>query len=43
MGAALGDLRIHPRTFLISGMMAFAFIWLANRGLKAAGYPQFMA
>lgn len=39
----MGDLRIHPRTFLISGLMAFAFIWLANRGLQAAGYSQWMA
>lgn len=39
----MGDLRIHPRTFITAGIMAFLFIWLVNRGLGYAGLSQYMA
>lgn len=39
----MGDLSIHPRTFITAGIMAFIFIWIANRGLAWAGLGQYQA
>jgi hypothetical protein len=39
----MGDLRIHPRTFITAGIMAFIFIWAVNRGLSYAGLGSYMA
>ena len=39
----MGDLRIHPRTFITVTITAFIGIWLVNRGLKIVGLGQYQA
>lgn len=37
----MGEVRVNVTNFIAIGGMAFAFVWLVNRGLNAAGKPQF--
>jgi hypothetical protein len=37
----MGEVRINLTNLVAVGAMAFIFIWAANRGLSAAGFPQY--
>lgn len=37
----MGEVRVNITNFIAVGAMAFIFVWVANRGLNAAGKPQF--
>jgi hypothetical protein len=39
----MGNLRVSLDTFITTGLMAFIFVWLMNRGLAYAGLTQYQA
>lgn len=39
----MGEVRINLTNLIAVGLMAFAFVWLANKGLAAVGKPDWQA
>ena len=39
----MGEIRINLTNTISIGLMAFVFVWLANKGLTYAGKPQWKA
>lgn len=39
----MGEVRINLTNFIAVGAMAFVALWVINRGVAAAGFPQFKA
>lgn len=39
----MGEIKINLTNFITIGLIAYASVWLLNKGIDAAGYGQYKA